>query len=314
MCKQHGTDDEIKNSEMIKPKEAMFYFNNEKEDGDDSFGSCEEDETDEDPFYHLREKISVRYLSNSPLRSQKLRYHGKSIFFSRHGESEYNVENKVGGDCPLSERGECYAQSLGRYFNSLDIKHLTVWTSKLQRTESTAAYVNATERKKFSSLNEIDAGNFDGLSYEDIEELYPEEFEKRLEDKLGYRYPGGESYIDCCHRLVPFLEEFEQLCHEAKSSSAILVVAHQAILRCIFGYLLKSKVEEIPFIKIPQHTVIQVTWLPKYDLSAKLKACEMDTSESSKNPSLHCIEEVCSIEYVRMPIEHVEQGNVRLPE
>jgi len=110
------------------------------------------------------------------------------------------------------------------------------------------------------------------------------------------------------------LEEFEQLCHEAKSSSAILVVAHQAILRCIFGYLLKSKVEEIPFIKIPQHTVIQVTWLPKYDLSAKLKACEMDTSESSKSPSLHCIEEVCSIEYVRMPIEHVEQGNVRLPE
>ena len=61
----------------------------------------------------------MRYLSNSPLRSQKLRYHGKSIFFSRHGESEYNVENKVGGDSPLSERGECYAQSLGRYFNSL---------------------------------------------------------------------------------------------------------------------------------------------------------------------------------------------------
>ena len=66
-----------------------------------------------------------------------------------------------------------------------------VWTSQLQRTESTASFVNATESKRFSSLNEIDAGRFDGLSYEDIEELYPEEFEKRLEDKLGYRYPGG---------------------------------------------------------------------------------------------------------------------------
>ena len=124
----------------------------------------------------------------------------------------------------------------------------------------------------------------------------------------------GESYIDCCHRLIPFLEEFELLCHETKSSSGILVVAHQAILRCIFGYLLKSKVEEIPFIKIPQHTVIQVTWLPKYDPSVKHKTCEMDTSESSQNSALHCTEEVCSIEYVRMPIEHVEQGNVRLPE
>ena len=80
-------------------------------------------------------------------------------------------------------------------FFLLDLKHLTVWTSQLQRTESTAVFVNATERKRFSSLNEIEAGNFDGLSYEDIEELYPEEFEKRLEDKLGYRYPGGKNDI-----------------------------------------------------------------------------------------------------------------------
>lgn len=313
MCK-HATDDEIKKSEMMKPNEAIFYFNEEKEDGEDSIGSDTEDEVHEDPFSRLREKLNIKYLSCSPLKSQKLRYHGKSIFFSRHGESEYNVLNKVGGDSPLSERGALYAKALGRYFNGMDLKHLTVWTSQLQRTESTAVFVNATERKRFSSLNEIEAGNFDGLSYEDIEELYPEEFEKRLEDKLGYRYPGGESYVDCCHRLVPFLEEFELACHEAKPSYGILVVAHQAILRCIFGYLLKSKLEEIPYIKIPQHTVIQVTWLPKYDVSAKLKTCEMDISESSQKSGLHCIEEVCSIEYVRMPIEHAEQGVVRLLE
>ena len=158
MCK-HGSDDEIKDSEMIKPKDAMFYFNNEKEDEDDSIGTCEDDELDEgmiwdgscnlfiifyiwndlnsaetifyaiifstfsDPFHRLREKLNIKYLSNSPLRSQKLRYHGKSIFFSRHGESEYNVENKVGGDSPLSERGAMYALALGRYFNSLGKFH-----------------------------------------------------------------------------------------------------------------------------------------------------------------------------------------------
>ena len=92
------------------------------------------------------------------------------------------------------------------------------------------------------------------------------------------------------------------------------MVAHQAILRCIFGYLLKSKLEDIPYIKIPQHTVIQVTWLPKCDVSPKMKNCEMAISGSSRKQSLQCIEEVCSIEYVRMPIEHAEQGVVRLPE
>ena len=74
------------------------------------------------------------------------------------------------------------------------MKHLKVWTSNLQRTTSTAASIQATERKKFSSLNEINAGNFDGLSYDDIAELYPEEFEKRQQDKLGYRYPGGNNF------------------------------------------------------------------------------------------------------------------------
>ena len=49
----------------------------------------------------------------------KVRYRGKLIFFSRHGESEYNVENKVGGDSPLSDRGALYAKALGRYFNNL---------------------------------------------------------------------------------------------------------------------------------------------------------------------------------------------------
>ena len=72
-----------------------------------------------------------------------------------------------------------------------------MWTSQLQRTVSTAVSINATEIKRFSSLNEINAGNFDGLSYEDIEELYPEEYEKRLQDKLAYSYPGGNAFYLC---------------------------------------------------------------------------------------------------------------------
>ena len=131
---------------------------------------------------------------------------------------------------------------------------------------------------------------------------------------VKYIIIAGESYIDCCNRIIPFLEKFESECCKADTSSGILVVAHQAILRCIFGYLLKSKLDEIPYIKIPQHTVIQVTWLPKYDISGKMKSAEIDNSASSQNQTVRCIEDVCSIEYVRMPIEHAEQGVVRLPE
>ena len=61
----------------------------------------------------------------------------------------------------------------------------------------------------------------------------------------------GESYVDCCERLVPFLERFEDECRSG-STAPLLIVAHQAILRCIFGYLLDTDITEIPFIKIPQ--------------------------------------------------------------
>ena len=33
----------------------------------------------------------------------------RKIFLTRHGESEYNRQGKIGGDSPLSERGESYA-------------------------------------------------------------------------------------------------------------------------------------------------------------------------------------------------------------
>ncbi len=64
---------------------------------------------------------------------------------------------------------------------------------------------------------------------------------------------AGESYMDCCRRILPVLVELEH-CHHN-----VLVVAHQAILRCVFGYLLRRPIETVPFIKIPQHAIMQVT-------------------------------------------------------
>ena len=38
-------------------------------------------------------------------------------------------------------------------------------------------------------LDELFAGQFDGMTYEEIEEQHPEEFLRRKVDKLAYRYP-----------------------------------------------------------------------------------------------------------------------------
>ena len=59
-------------------------------------------------------------------------------------------------------------------------------------------------------LDELFAGSCDGLTYGQIEELFPEEFELRQSDKLAYRYPRGESYLDVIARLEPIIIEMER--------------------------------------------------------------------------------------------------------
>jgi len=42
------------------------------------------------------------------------------------------------------------------------------------------------------NLDELYAGVCDGMTYSEIEQIFPEEFERRQQDKLAYRYPRGE--------------------------------------------------------------------------------------------------------------------------
>ena len=65
-------------------------------------------------------------------------------------------------------------------------------------------------------MDEINAGDYDQLTYEQIREFYPIEYKKRAEDKLGYRYPNGESYIDLSLRVNESLKKLEETLESKK--------------------------------------------------------------------------------------------------
>jgi len=95
-------------------------------------------------------------------------------------------------------------------------------------------------------------GVCDGMTYEEIEQAYPDDFANRDEDKFNYRYRGGESYRDVVVRLEPVIMELER-------QENVLVIGHQAILRCLYAYFHHLPQEDLPYIKIPLHTVIKLT-------------------------------------------------------
>lgn len=182
------------------------------------------------------------------------RQEGRTIFLSRHGESEYNLTARIGGNPPLTSKGQRYAKALGSYINSLEIPNLKVITSSLRRTHMTAAFINA-DKASTSMLDELNSGFLDGYTYGDVKVLYPEEYALRKKDKLRYRYPGGESYLDCCERILNTL-----VCIESHQDETYLIVAHQGLLRCVIGYLLRVELDQIPYISVPQHAIIRVVW------------------------------------------------------
>ncbi|KAJ2079836.1 Fructose-2,6-bisphosphatase [Coemansia sp. RSA 988] len=177
----------------------------------------------------------------------------RSVLFSRHGESLYNLDQRLGGDPSLSPNGRKYAEALpGLISRLLGDEPLTIWTSTLKRTAETAAGLPY-KKLQWKALDELEAGLCDGLTYEDVEREYPEEYAMRDENKFEFRYRGGESYRDVVLRLEPVIMELER-------QQNIMIISHQAVLRCIYAYFLDIGPEELPYLKIPLHTVMKLTW------------------------------------------------------
>jgi 6-phosphofructo-2-kinase/fructose-2,6-biphosphatase 2 len=86
----------------------------------------------------------------------------------QHGESQYNLEGKIGGDALLSSRGEKYMEALPQLISEkVGDAPLTVWTSTLRRTIQTASKLPY-PKLTWKSLDELDAGVCDGMTYEEI--------------------------------------------------------------------------------------------------------------------------------------------------
>eukprot|EP00092_Neocalanus_flemingeri_P038977 GFUD01042431.1.p1 GENE.GFUD01042431.1~~GFUD01042431.1.p1 ORF type:complete len:237 (-),score=52.65 GFUD01042431.1:128-838(-) len=213
----------------------------------------------------------------------------RTIYLSRHGESNNNLYGKIGGDAGLSQQGWLYAKALFNFFQS---RHISgIWTSQLKRTHQTTKYLACPKIIVETGINEISAGDHDSMTYEEIAQQFPEEFALRDQDKLRYRYPNGESYMDVVARLEPVMKK---IMHE----NNLLIVSHQATLRCVLTLLLGTEMEELPYMRVPLHTVIELRLCGEEVevTNHRLKVECVDTHrakpgncEINRNPSDACI-------------------------
>lgn len=191
---------------------------------------------------HLQARV-VYYLMNIHITP-------RTIYLTRHGESEHNLLGRIGGNASLSSRGRQYSKVLANYIHSQKIPGLHVWTSWLRRTIDTGEHVEAPQ-ERWRALDEINAGLCEEMTYEQIQQTYPDDFAARDQDKLRYRYPRGESYEDLVARVEPVIMELER-------QENVLVIGHQAIIRCLLAYFLDKPLDELPYLRVPLHTIIKL--------------------------------------------------------
>jgi broad specificity phosphatase PhoE len=190
------------------------------------------------------------------------------IYFVRHGQSMYNLDDRLGGNPDLTPKGHVDAAALCSFLARLKEEEkrrgveneMQIWTSQLRRAIQTA---EPAERKlgipclRWSSLNEIHAGVCENMTYKEVEQTYPLIHRFRSESKYTFRYPEGESYQDLVVRLEPVIMELEN------ANRVVVVVAHQAVLRALLAYFGGTPAESAVYVEVPHRCV----WRCSYNMS-----------------------------------------------
>ncbi|TEA22679.1 6-phosphofructo-2-kinase 1 [Colletotrichum sidae] len=209
----------------------------------------------------------------------------RQIWITRHGQSMDNRCGKLGGDSDLTPDGERYGNALHDFITQkrkewlieqkdkiaqsswppkagdhtppypemnreLDEKNFCVWTSMLKRSVQTAEHFEADDDydvKNWAMLNELNAGLFEGMTYEEIARRFPSEYRKRAEDKLHYTYPGvgGEGYLQVIARLRDMVREIERI------EDHVLIIGHRSVCRVLMAYFMDLTRNEIADLDVP---------------------------------------------------------------
>lgn len=184
----------------------------------------------------------------------------EEMYLARHGQTEFNVQGRIGGDPPLTARGREQALDLARDLENKKISW--VFTSTRMRSHETAAPVlvsrTDTHHMAMREFDEIWAGDCENMLYSEIREKMPEVTAQRNADKYRYAYPNGESYAILRERVRKGLKRALFLAGDAP----LLIIGHQAINRVILSLFIRQRSEDVPYIHIPQNQYYRIQSKP----------------------------------------------------
>ncbi|HMA60610.1 MAG TPA: alpha-ribazole phosphatase [Halanaerobiales bacterium] len=185
------------------------------------------------------------------------------IVLARHGETEWNKTSRYQGvrDIELNEKGQRQAEKLFDFLK--DEAFDTIYSSTLKRAQETVQGIANYQNKEIitiSELMEIDFGQWEGLTFSEIEENYPDLAKKWAKDPTCCKPPDGEHIKEVEERVGETIDKIV----DDNPDKKILIATHGGIIRIIFAYLLDLPLSRIFSIEVENVSISRIHFYKHY--------------------------------------------------
>lgn len=182
------------------------------------------------------------------------------LLLIRHAQPDEDARGRCYGklDIGLSAPGQRRAQLLARTLDRIPLA--AVYSSPSTRALKTAAPIAAAHQLMPSvddALREIDFGELEGRSYDEIQAVYPDLYRSWMETPTRVEFPGGESYTQLRVRALVALEAI-RTCHRGELAA---IVSHGGVLRAMLADCLRMPDEAIFRIDQSYGALSIVDWI-----------------------------------------------------
>ena len=186
------------------------------------------------------------------------------LIFVRHGLSSFNKEGRIQGRNDLStltKEGKLQAEAAGKTISSIPID--AIYSSPLQRASETTRIIIEQHQSSLKAtytdeLLEVDLGPWSGLTKNEIKDHFPEElsvWQKEPKELTIIRNDGTKfkPIIELLHQAENFLKNLFNA--HSGSNKTILIVAHNAILRCLLLKLINEPSKGFKRLKLDNTSI-----------------------------------------------------------
>ncbi len=181
------------------------------------------------------------------------------ILLIRHGQTNWNKNGKIQGSCDieLNDEGVLQAEELSRNILQKEYSISKIFSSPQKRAIQTAEILSAAANVKYvlvDDLKEINFGDWEGLTWKEIIDRYPMEYNNWYINRRNTKPPKGESYQDMLQRV---LNSIRKIVSEDYSNT-IIIVTHSAVIMCIQCYLTNTPFVEMMKFKTENTSITEI--------------------------------------------------------